>query len=99
MWIGAGKVVLDFYQNAELREKERRLEELLRDLRKAYNLSFLEVADFDQPDRCVLGFAAVMPETWRESSCKSLIQKILKTIDESSFARVVSDDWDLISPF
>lgn len=99
MWIGAGRIVLDYYQNDNLAEKARQLDELCKDLKKHFNVSILEIGEFDQPERCVIGFAAVMPETWREAACKSFIQKITKTIDERAFARVVADEWDLISPF
>jgi uncharacterized protein YlxP (DUF503 family) len=99
MWIGAGRIVLDCHPGGDLREKAQVVEAVCRELRKLYNLSILEVAEFDGLDRCVLGFAAVMPESWREASCKSFIQRILKTIDETAALRVVADEWELLSPF
>ncbi len=97
MLIGVGRIVLDFYNNDNLALKHRQLEELCHDLRKKYNLSALEVADFDDPERCVIGFAAVIPETWKTHSAKGFIEKICKTIDDTAFARVTVEDWDLLS--
>ena len=97
MLIGAGRIVLDFYNNDNLAVKHRQLEELCVDLRRKFNLSALEVADFDDPERCVIGFAAVIPENWKTSSAKGLMEKICKTIDSTAFARVMVEDWDLLS--
>jgi len=63
---------------------------------KKFNISILEVADFDDPERCVIGFAAVIPETWKAISARSLIEKICQTIDQTAFARVVVEDWDFL---
>src|SRR5688500_16220416 len=96
MLIGVGRIVLDFYNNDKVALKQRKLEELCKDLRRKFNVSALEVADFDEPERCVLGFAAVIPETWKTKSAQSLVDKICKTIDETAFARVTVEDWDLL---
>lgn len=95
MWVGAGRIVLEFYNNDNLGLKKRQLESLFKDLRKKYNLSALEVADHDDLERCVFGFAAVLPETWTEISCRQWMQKVCSTIDEIAFARVSVEDWDL----
>lgn len=97
MWIGVGRLTLDFYNNESLSEKKRQLEALSKDLRKTFNLSILEVAEFDDPEECVIGFAAVLPETWRHSAAQSFVQKICQTIDNTAFARVTSEDWDVLS--
>jgi len=97
MWVGVGRIVLDFYNNDNVALKRRQLEELCVDIRKKFNVSALEVADFDDPERCVIGFAAVIPENWKTSSAKGLVEKICKTIDETAFARVMVEDWDLLS--
>lgn len=97
MWIGVGRIVLDFYNNDKAALKRKKLEELCNDLRRKFNISALEVADFDDPERCVIGFAAVIPENWKTQSAQSLIEKICKTIDETSFARVMVEDCDLLS--
>jgi uncharacterized protein YlxP (DUF503 family) len=95
--IGVGRIVLDFYNNTSVGQKRRQLEELCSDLRKKFNVSALEVADFDDPERCVIGFAAVIPENWKRLSAQHLVEKICETIDQTSFARVTVEDWDLLS--
>jgi uncharacterized protein YlxP (DUF503 family) len=97
MLIGVARIVLDFYGNQDANKKRRQLEELCTDLRKKFNVSALEVADFDDPERCVIGFAAVIPENWKNSSANSLMEKICNVIDETAFARVTVEDWDLLS--
>ena len=97
MLIAVGRIVLDFYNNEKASVKNRQLAELCDDLRKKFNVSALEVADFDDPERCVIGFAAVIPEDWKTRSAESLMEKICKTIDETAFARVMVEDWDLLS--
>lgn len=97
MWIGVGRIVLDFYNNEKPALKHKKLEELCADLRRKFNISALEVADFEDPERCVIGFAAVIPETWKSQSAQSLVEKICKTIDETSFARVMVEDCDVLS--
>ena len=61
MLIGVGRIVLDFYNNDSITQKRRQLSELCESLRKTYNVSALEVADFEDFERCVIGFAAVIP--------------------------------------
>lgn len=97
MLIGVGKIVLDFYNNEKVAEKTRNIEELCADLRKKFNVSMLEVADFEDPERCVIGFAAVIPENWKTKSAESLMDKICRTVDETAFARVTVEDWDLLA--
>jgi uncharacterized protein YlxP (DUF503 family) len=97
MLIGAARIVLDFYNNDKASLKRRKLEELCADLRRKFNVSALEVADFDDPERCVIGVAAVIPEDWKTKSAESLMEKICKTIDDTAFARVTVEDWDLLS--
>jgi uncharacterized protein YlxP (DUF503 family) len=96
MLIGVGRIVMDFYNNTDAAKKRRQLEELCADLRKKFNVSALEVADFDDPERCVIGFAAVVPEGRSEKSAQSLVRKICDEIDQTSFARVTVEDWDLL---
>jgi uncharacterized protein YlxP (DUF503 family) len=95
--IAAGRIVLDFYNNDNVALKRRKLEELCDDIRRKFNISALEVADFDEPERCVLGFAAVIPENWQYRSAESLLEKICATIDKTAFARVTVEDTDLIT--
>jgi uncharacterized protein YlxP (DUF503 family) len=97
MLVGVARIVLDFYGNQDATKKRRELEELCAELRKQFNISALEVADFDDPERCVIGFAAVIPENWKTASAKGLMETICNTIDEKAFARVTVEDWDLLS--
>jgi uncharacterized protein YlxP (DUF503 family) len=97
MLVGAARIVLDFYNNDDVAIKRRGLTELCEDLRRKFNVSAMEVADFDEPERCVIAFSAVIPENWKYSSAKSLMEKICETIDKRAFARVTVEDWDLMS--
>jgi uncharacterized protein YlxP (DUF503 family) len=97
MLIGVGRIVLDFYNNTTSGKKRKLLAELCNDLRKKYNVSAIEVADFDDPERCVIGFAAVIPEDWKNQNAKSLVDKICKTIDDTAFARVTVEDTDILN--
>src|SRR3954467_443105 len=97
MLVGAARIVCEFYGNQDANKKRRQLEELCQDLRKKFNVSALEVADFDDPERCVIGFAAVIPETWKTKTAQGLIETICKHIDATAFARVTVEDWDLLS--
>ncbi len=97
MLVGVGRIVLEFYNNASVTKKRRGLEELCADMRKKFNISALEIADFDDVERCVIGFAAVIPENWSNISAEHFVEKICKTIDETAFARVTVEDWDLLS--
>jgi uncharacterized protein YlxP (DUF503 family) len=97
MLIGVGRIVLDFYNNVSVTKKRRQLEELCHDLRKKFNISALEIADFEDPEKCVIGIAVVIPENWKTSSAHHFLEKICKTIDETAFARVTIEDIDLLS--
>ena len=97
MLVGVARIVLDFYNNSNVTTKRRQLEELCSELRKKFNISILEVADFDDPERCVIGFATVIPENWKSISAQALVERICKEIDQTSFARVMLEDWDLLS--
>ncbi len=97
MLVGVGRIVLDFYNNDSVAKKRRNMEDLCHDLRKKFNISALEIADFDDLERCVLGFAIVIPENWKSISAQSLVEKVCQTIDETAFARVMVEDWDLLN--
>jgi len=96
MLIGVGRIVMDFHNNDDAALKRRKLEVLCTDLRKKFNVSALEVAAVADPERCVIGFAAIIPEHWNASSAQALMEKICKTIDQTSFARVTVEDCDLL---
>lgn len=97
MWIGVGRIVLDYYGNTEAKKKTAEIESFCKELRKKFNLSALEIADFDDPERCVIGFAAVMPQRWTEQSALSFIKKICHEIDTTAFARMTVEDTELFS--
>ena len=97
MTVGVGRLVLDFYNNTDLRAKRRQLNELCDALRDKFNLSVLEVADFDDLERCVLGFAAVIPDNWGTQRSRDLMEKICRAVDDTSFARVMTEDTELLS--
>ncbi len=85
MWIGAGRLVIEFFNNTKASAKTKNIEEFCKDLRKKFNISVLEVAEFDHLERCVIGFAVVMPETWREKAATDFVQKVLEFIDQNAF--------------
>ena len=97
MLIGVGRIVLDFFNNEKVSVKTKKLDELCRDLRRKFNVSALEIADFDDPERCVIGFAVVIPEDWKSKSADTLVENICRTIDETSFARVMSEDTEILA--
>ncbi len=100
MLIGVGRIVLDFYNNEKASLKHQKLKELCADLRKKFNVSALEVADFADAERCVIGFAAVFPESseqgQNEKDALALVDRICREIDQTSFARVTVEDTDLL---
>lgn len=96
MMVGTGRIVLDFYNNTESGKKRKLLDELCTALRKKFNVSILEVADFDDPERCVVGFAAVIPENWKMPSARSFVETIAQEIDQTAFARVTVEDLELL---
>lgn len=95
MRIAASRLVLDFHGNLDLAEKRRQVSVLCEEIRKRHNLSACEIDSFDDPERCVIGIAAVIPDTWREKSIQTFVQKLLAEIDSSAFARVVSEHSDI----
>jgi len=38
-----------------------------------------------------------MPENWSNITAQHFVEKICKTIDETAFARVTLEDWDILS--
>jgi hypothetical protein len=56
----------------------------------------MEVAEFEDPEKCVLGFAVVMPESWKPMRARALLAKICDEIDRTSFARVMMEDTELV---
>ncbi len=97
MWIGVARIVLDFYNNEKTSIKSKHIDSLCKDIRKKFNVSALEVAEFDDPEKCVIGISAVMPEHWKQKAATAFMQTLLEFVDQTSFARVTIEDWDLLS--
>lgn len=92
MWVAAGKIILDFYGNQNLKEKRHQMADLLVDLHRHYNVSATEVADFDDLERCVIGLALA---AGTEQGARTAMKKLLEHIDTTAFARVVVEDTDV----
>ncbi len=95
MWVGVGKIILDFFNNEKISVKQKTLERLCKDIRREFNVSAMEVEDLEDPERCVVGFAAVFPETWPEVKAQRFLEKICKQIDATSVARVTAEDTEV----
>ncbi len=95
MWVGMGRIVLDFYGNTDGAKKRRLIDEFCADLRKQHFVSAREVADFDDLERCVIGISVVMPEDWNEARTRGLMEKIGDSVDRTAFARVTIEDYEI----
>jgi len=95
MRIAAARLVLDFHGNLDLAEKRRQLSVLCEGIRRKFNLSACEIDAFDETERCVIGIAAVIPDTWREAAINTFLSKILEELDTTAFARVVSEQREI----
>jgi uncharacterized protein YlxP (DUF503 family) len=91
MWLSGGKLILDFHGNLNIKEKRHQMEALLSDLRKHYNVSATEIADFDDLERCVIGLALA---AGTEQGARSAMKKVIEYIDSTSFARLIVEDTD-----
>lgn len=94
MWFAGGKVILDFYNNDSLKEKRRRVGDLIKDVHKQFNVSATEVDDHDDPERATIGIALA---AGTEPGARAALQKILEYIDTHSFARVELEDTDVFA--
>lgn len=95
MRIAASRLVLNFHGNFDLSEKRRQVSVLCDEVRRRHNLSACEIDSFDDTERCVIGIAAVIPESWREKTIRTFVQTVLEEIDSTAFARVVSEHSDI----
>lgn len=91
MWVAAGKIILDFYGNQNIKEKRHQMTDLLDDLHKQFNASATEVADFDDTEKCVIGLSLT---AGTEQGARSAMKKLLEHIDSTAFARVMVEDTD-----
>jgi uncharacterized protein YlxP (DUF503 family) len=95
MRIIAARITLDFHGNLDLAEKRRQISDLCEEVRRKFNLSACEIDAFDDLERCVIGLAGVVPDTWRERAVQSFLEKILAEVDSTAFARVVSEQSEI----
>ncbi len=92
MWVSAGKIILDFHGNQNIKQKRHQMAALLADLRKKINVSATEVADFEDLERCVIGLALVARN---EQEARAAMKKVLEQVDATAFARVMVEDTDV----
>lgn len=91
MWVAAGKIILDFYGNQNIKEKRHQMTALLDDIHKQFNASAAEVADFDDLERCVIGLSLT---AGTEQGARTAMKKVLEHVDSNAFARVMVEDTD-----
>lgn len=91
MWVAAGKIILDFYGNQNIKQKRHHMAELLEDMHKQFNVSATEVADFDDLERCVIGVAL---SAGTEQGARAAMKKLMEHVDTNAFARVMVEDTD-----
>lgn len=96
MWVVASQLVLDYFGNQNIRHKHRQIDDLCKEIKRKYNISALEIADFDDLERCCIGLSFVCPSTWSRAQVDSLAKKIIEEIDSTAFARLVSEDVDIV---
>jgi uncharacterized protein YlxP (DUF503 family) len=99
MQIIAGKVVLDFYNNTTLEKKAVLIRDLTKAISARHFISFREVDDFDELEKCTLGWCAIAPEDWDGLRISKAVEKIFKDIDQTSAARVTLEDWEVVDAF
>jgi len=96
MRVAAARIQLDFYNNPSVSRKHEVLAALCQDLRKTFQVSALEVAEFEDPEKCVIGFALVIPDSWNTPGVQTKLETICRHIDETSEARVVSEEREIL---
>jgi uncharacterized protein YlxP (DUF503 family) len=94
--LAIARITLDFYNNTKVAEKTRLLESLCKELRTQYNISCLEIDEQEDPEKCVLGIAAVIPMQWKTQSATAFFEKVLRELDSKSVARVTLEEKDYI---
>ncbi len=94
MWVAAGKVLLDYWGNTSIKDKREKLSALIDDVRKQFNVSALEVSDFDDLERCMIGLALT---AGTEQGARLAMKKLLEYIDSNAFTRVVMEDTDVFA--
>ena len=96
MLLGAGILILDFFNNTDLALKQRQLAALCADVKKQFNISIAEIEVNDDPERGVLGFSIVIPNTWKSVSAEATLKRICELVDQTAPARLTLEDWNII---
>ena len=99
MQIIAGKVTLDFYNNTTLEKKAALIKELTKAITSRHSVAFREIDEFDDLEKCVLGWSGVAPNTWDGLRISKYAENIMKDIDQTSAARVTLEDWEVVDAF
>ena len=94
MWIAGGKIILDFFNNESIDKKRAMLAQLSKETHRQFNASILEVDDFEELERCVLGLALAASN---EKNARTSLKKVLDYIDSHAEARVVTEDTDVFA--
>ena len=97
MMVGVGRLILDYYQNDSMKLKHKNLESIVVELKRKFNISVLEIEDFEDPEKCVFGFSVVIPSTWERKSAENFLERICKSVDEISEARLTYEDCKIIA--
>ena len=97
MRIAAARITLDYYNNSSLSKKRELLDGICADLKRKFPVSVAEVAEVEDPEKCVLGFCVVIPDHWKTVSIQNFLETICKHIDETSAARVVDEDTEILT--
>ena len=93
MFVATAKVILDFYGNDDSDAKRPEMKKLSQAIHRKFNVSALEIIErVDDPERCVLGLSLVARS---RVEARSVMDQVLKFVDESSFARVTSEDVEI----
>lgn len=98
MTVGVGQIVLDYFNNDSMKLKRKYIDDLSKELKQKFDLSVVEIDDIEDPERIVIGFAAVIPNHWRKIAANNFLESICKYVDEKSVARVISEDFEILSP-
>lgn len=91
MWVGAGKLILEFWGNQNIKEKRHQMAALIEDIHKSFNVSATEVADFDDLEKCVIGLAL---SAGTEQGARAAMKKVVEHVDKNGFARLMIEDTD-----
>ncbi len=93
MFVATAKVLLDYYGNEDPNSKRPEMKKLSQSIHRKFNVSALEIIEkVDDPERCVLGLSLVARS---RIEARATMDQVLKFVDESSFARVTSEDVEI----